>query len=90
MGHGRLNVECTVRNLCLTVLLKSWRIFTHEGIQGGGGQRNLDPHGKSKVDIGFLRNTGTDPLEKHFDSFGFNYDFGPIALSGEISLYEIC
>ena len=61
----------------------------------GEGAGGLDAHGKSKVDIGFHRNTGTDPLEKQFDPFGSNYDFGPTALSGGgggiyTSLYEIC
>ena len=36
--------------------------------RGGGGPR---PPGKSQVAMGFLRNTGTDPLEQHqFDPWG--------------------
>ena len=31
------------------------------------GQRSGPPLRKSQVAIGFLRNSGTDPLEKHLD-----------------------
>ena len=34
---------------------------------GGGGGRDHPSPGKSQVAIGFLRNSGTDPIEKQLD-----------------------
>ena len=35
-----------------------------------GSRRSPDTPEKSQVGIGFLQNTGTDPLEKQLDHFG--------------------
>ena len=65
--------ECAVKESRCTLSLHG---IVHLNFQrGGGGAGGSDPQGKSQVAIGFLRNTGTDPLEKQLD-------LGPVASRG--------
>ena len=58
---------------CMYILLF---IGGYSGGQGAGDQNPPPQPGKSQVAIGFLRNSGTDPLEKQLDPMG------PIASKG--------
>ena len=65
------NISCAGLFMLEVLELLSWP--DPEGVKGRGSGPPPPPPGKitkSQVSIGFLRNTGTDPLEKQLDPFG--------------------